>query len=60
MGLWGWEVVVEGEREETGAVVCVSEGEGINVLDDVINEVEKCGARGKERALAGEKIYNWG
>ena len=44
------------EREETGAVVCVSEGEGINVVDDVINEVDiKCSARGKEKALAGEK-----
>ena len=54
--VWGWEVVVEGrEREETGAVVCVSEGEGINVMDDVINEVDKCGVRGRERALAGEK-----
>ena len=39
----GLKVVVEGEREETGAEVCVNEGEGINVADDVINEVEKCG-----------------
>ena len=46
---------MEGEREETGAVVCVSEGEGINVADNVISEVEKCGARGREKALAGEK-----
>ena len=30
---------MEGEREEMGAVVC--EGEGINVVDDVVNEVEK-------------------
>ena len=22
VGVWGWEVVMEGEREETGAVVC--------------------------------------
>ena len=35
------EVIVEGEREGTGAVVFVSEGEGINVADDVINKVEK-------------------
>ena len=38
-GSGGLEVVVEGEREEMGAVVC--EGEGINVVDDVVNEVEK-------------------
>ena len=51
----GLKVVVEGEREETGAEVCVNEGEGINVADDVINEVEKCGVRGRERALVREK-----
>ena len=45
VGLWGWEVVVEGEREETGAVVC--EGKGKDVADDVINWVEKCSARGR-------------
>ena len=47
---------MEGEREETEAVVCLSESEGINVDDDVINEVDRCGARRKaERALAREK-----
>ena len=55
-GSGGLEYIVEGEREETGAVVCLSESEGINVDDDVINEVDKCGARRKaERALAREK-----
>ena len=34
---WGLEVIVEGEREETGAMVCVSEGEGIYGVDDMIN-----------------------
>ena len=46
------EVGVEGQMEETGAMVCVSKGEGINAVDDVINEVEKCGARGRDRELA--------
>ena len=36
-------------------MLCVSGGEGINVVDDVINEVGKCGARGRERALARER-----
>ena len=50
MGVWGWEIVVEGEREEAGEVVCVCEGEGINVDDDVKNRVEKCDVRGGEKA----------
>ena len=52
VGVWGWEVAVEGEREETRTVVCksVCEGKGINVADNLINWVEKCGARGRERA----------
>ena len=33
------EVRVAGEREKTGAMVCVSKGEGINILDDVINDI---------------------
>lgn len=28
-----------GEKEKTGAMVCGSEGEGINVVDDVINYI---------------------
>ena len=55
-GSGGLEVIVEGEREETEAMVCVSGGEGINVVD-VINEVEKCGARGRVRESWREKIY---
>ena len=48
MGLGGCRGL--GEREETGAVVCVK----VNVADDVINWVETCGARGREE---GRKIY---
>ena len=50
MGVGVWEVVLEGEREEAGAVVCMCEGEGIKVVDNVVNRVEKCGVRGGEKA----------
>ena len=33
----------------------MSKGEGINAVNDVINEVDKCGARETERELAREK-----
>ena len=33
-------------------MVCVSKGQGINVVSDVINEVDKGGARETERELA--------
>ena len=39
-------------------MVCVSEGQGINAVNDVINEVDKCGARETERELARDKIHN--
>ena len=56
------EVGLEGEREERGAVVCVAVGrerKGINVVDDVINEVEKCGAReGERESWRKKKIHN--
>ena len=44
------EVILEGEREEAGAVVCMCGGEGIKVVDNVVNRVEKCGVRGGEKA----------
>ena len=31
------------------------EGEGTNVVDHVINRVEKCGVRGGEKAYVGKK-----
>ena len=39
--------------------MCVK-AEGVNVADDVISWVEKCGARQEGESVGGRKIYNRG